>query len=225
MRHLNRHIATQTIESEKDRESRLVYEVVNLPPDSKHVPMDVCRQYIRSFRARLMLEDGIINVSDNGSLSRNQLSLPLLAYELCGRLPDSDNFKNAHLTDFITAARFMRSLFKKTEYEYVHVAYLDEKMRVIQKLEVCSEGLSYVILEKNGIFLQKPNAGWCGIIVAHNHPNNSCFPSESDERTTHELEMNAPLYGMQLLDSLIVTDECVYSIMFNISYKSKNKYE
>lgn len=216
-------MAEQILEAEKERESKLIYEIVNLPPDSDHISVSGCRRYVRSFRARLMLEDGIINVVDGSGLNNNQLSLLLLTYELCGKLPDSGNFKNARLTDFITAAKYMRSLFKKTEYEYVYAVYLDEKMRVIQKLEVSSGGLSYVILEKNGIFLQKPNAGWCGIIVAHNHPNNSSFPSKSDKRTTYELEMNAPLYGIQLLDSLIVTDECVYSIMFDISYRNKKQ--
>lgn len=51
----------------------------------------------------------------------------------------------------------------------------------------------------------------CAVVVAHNHPSGSCAPSASDIRETQNLKRALDIFGISLLDHIIVTDEGFYS--------------
>ena len=51
-----------------------------------------------------------------------------------------------------------------------------------------------------------------GIILAHNHPGGTCYPSQTDLKSYEEIGYALFTYGSKLEDSLIVGSEGVYSI-------------
>lgn len=55
------------------------------------------------------------------------------------------------------------------------------------------------------------------IIVAHNHPDGSCTPSDSDISATKKIASACRLMGIQIVDSLIITMDGFTSIRAEIA--------
>jgi DNA repair protein RadC len=51
-----------------------------------------------------------------------------------------------------------------------------------------------------------------GFILAHNHPNGVCEPSDADLSATRALKKAAKTIGLRLLDHLIIGDNLVHSM-------------
>jgi DNA repair protein RadC len=49
-----------------------------------------------------------------------------------------------------------------------------------------------------------------GIIISHNHPSEALIPSEADKKLTLQLRKAAGLFGVKVLDHLIVTPQNTY---------------
>jgi len=59
------------------------------------------------------------------------------------------------------------------------------------------------------------------VAIAHNHPNNVCFPSKEDIRATLHLKVALELCGFRLLDHIVFGREGCMSIMRAVDYLSK----
>ena len=55
----------------------------------------------------------------------------------------------------------------------------------------------------------------CYVLVAHNHPSGSVYPSSNDINVTEALEDAAKLFEMEVLDHVIVTKDNYYSFRDN----------
>ena len=53
------------------------------------------------------------------------------------------------------------------------------------------------------------------VLVAHNHPSGSVYPSSNDINVTEALEDAAKLFEMEILDHVIVTKDNYYSFRDN----------
>lgn len=51
-----------------------------------------------------------------------------------------------------------------------------------------------------------------GVIFIHNHPSGNLHPSREDEMLTKRIKDALSIFGVRLLDSLIITDESYYSM-------------
>jgi DNA repair protein RadC len=51
----------------------------------------------------------------------------------------------------------------------------------------------------------------CAIIVCHNHPANSCVPSQEDIEITEQIYEASKVIGIKILDHIIITRKSHYS--------------
>ena len=51
------------------------------------------------------------------------------------------------------------------------------------------------------------------VILCHNHPSNNILPSRQDYITFETLKTALNLVNVKLLDSLIIGEECFYSVL------------
>lgn len=49
------------------------------------------------------------------------------------------------------------------------------------------------------------------IIIVHNHPSGNCMPSRSDIKETGDIKKALDLFGIDLLDHIIIADKEYYS--------------
>ena len=61
------------------------------------------------------------------------------------------------------------------------------------------------------------------IIIAHNHPNGSFYPSGSDDKLMKSLALSLSLSGIKILDSIIIGLDGYYS--YNMDKKLDKYYE
>ncbi len=109
------------------------------------------------------------------------------------------------------AAELLRPLFAGLDREQFLFCGLDAKHRLIGINVVSTGSLTLAIVHPREVF--KPlilmNAGaW---ICSHNHPSGDTMPSPEDRVLTTRLREAADLFGIPLLDHLILADDRYYS--------------
>ena len=109
------------------------------------------------------------------------------------------------------AALLLRPLFAGLDREQFLICGLDAKHGLIGINVVSTGSLTLAIVHPREVF--KPlilmNAGaW---ICAHNHPSGDLTPSPEDRVLTKRLREAADLFGIPLLDHLILAEERYYS--------------
>ena len=109
------------------------------------------------------------------------------------------------------AARVLRPLFAGLDREQFLICGLDAKHRLIGINIVSTGSLTMAIVHPREVF--KPlilmNAGaWP---CAHNHPSGDMTPSAEDRVLTKRLREAGEVFGMPLLDHLILAEDRYYS--------------
>ena len=109
------------------------------------------------------------------------------------------------------AVRLLRPLFAGLDREQFLICGLDAKHGLIGINVVSTGSLTLAIVHPREVF--KPlilmNAGaW---ICAHNHPSGDSTPSPEDRVLTKRLREAGELFGIPLLDHLVLAEERYYS--------------
>ena len=117
--------------------------------------------------------------------------------------------ESVHTSD--GAAAIFRPLFAHLDREQFLICGLDAKHGLIGINVVSTGSLNLTIVHPREVF--KPlilmNAGaW---LCAHNHPSGDITPSPEDRVLTKRLREAADLFGIPLLDHLILAEERYYS--------------
>ena len=117
--------------------------------------------------------------------------------------------ESVHTSD--AAAAILRPMFADLDREQFLICGLDAKHGLIGINVVSTGSLTLAIVHPREVF--KPlilmNAGaW---LCAHNHPSGDLTPSPEDRVLTKRLREAADLFGIPLLDHLILAEERYYS--------------
>ena len=112
-----------------------------------------------------------------------------------------------------TAVRCMRSLWTEMSVrETVRAFYLNASNEVIGCYTVGIGSLAQSTIDIQGIFQAALLCAAKGIILAHNHPSGSVFPSRADEDLTRSVRAACTLLGFTLSDHIILTEDNFYSM-------------
>jgi DNA repair protein RadC len=152
----------------------------------------------------------------HGSLNRPRHSNPTLPYRVPRyRVTLVREGRAIPATEFVQtsegAARILQPLFAGLDREQFLICGLDAKHGLIGINIVSTGSLTLAIVHPREVF--KPlilmNAGaW---LCAHNHPSGDITPSLEDRVLTKRLREASELFGIPLLDHLILADERYYS--------------
>lgn len=107
--------------------------------------------------------------------------------------------------------RIMLPRLKGLEHEECWVLYLNRANYVTGKEMVSSGGFSSTTMDVRMLVLKAMEKKACGLIVVHNHPSGNPRPGESDMNQTRLLKEALAPMGIDLLDHVIVCDDCYYS--------------
>lgn len=92
------------------------------------------------------------------------------------------------------------------------LALVDAQNKLIYWGRLRQGGISSIAIQPRDILETALLHKASGIILVHNHPGGSPYPSRSDLDLTSQLEKLAPHLGLRLLDHVIVTAGDCYSI-------------
>lgn len=152
----------------------------------------------------------------HGSLNRPRHSNPTMPYRVPRyRVTLVREGRAIPATEFVQtsegAARILQPLFAGLDREQFLICGLDAKHGLIGINIVSTGSLTLAIVHPREVFkpliLMNAGAGLC----AHNHPSGDITPSLEDRVLTKRLREASELFGIPLLDHLILADERYYS--------------
>lgn len=127
------------------------------------------------------------------------------AFELAKRLsrPIKKDMIVASSKD--VAQLFMEELrFEKREY--VKLVILNNKNRILRIQNISLGGANYAVIEPKEILAEPIKMGATKIILVHNHPSGNPTPSREDYEVTKRIQMCAKMFGIELIDHLVIGD-------------------
>lgn len=93
--------------------------------------------------------------------------------------------------------------------EVVKLILLNSKNNILKIVNVSYGGTNFAMIEPKEILLEAIKIGSPKIILVHNHPSGDSTPSNSDYHVTDRIYECAELFGIQLLDHIIIGDRSI----------------
>ena len=90
--------------------------------------------------------------------------------------------------------------------EIVKVVILNTKNKILRILDVSLGGTNYAVIEPKEILAEPIKMGADKIILIHNHPSGNATPSREDFEVTKRISVCAELFGIKLLDHIVIGD-------------------
>ena len=97
--------------------------------------------------------------------------------------------------------------------EYFVCLTLDGANRLIAKRIITIGTLTSSLVHPREVFAEAITDRAASIIVAHNHPSGNLEPSQADREVTKRLKDVGELLGIELIDHVVITQECYKSII------------
>lgn len=94
--------------------------------------------------------------------------------------------------------------------EEFYILLLDRASRVMGRYLVSQGGMAGTVVDAKIVFAAALKARASSIILAHNHPSGSLFPSQPDKNLTRKLIEGGKVLDILILDHLILSPEGGY---------------
>lgn len=95
--------------------------------------------------------------------------------------------------------------------EHFVCVLLDTKHRVMSTKTISVGTLSAALIHPREVFRPAVKAGAASVVVAHNHPSGDPAPSPEDKQTTTRLLKAGEIFGIPVLDHVIIGAGCHFS--------------
>lgn len=176
-----------------------------LLPYFKEPPEAFAKKLLRAFgslRAVLFaLPEELRQIEGMPSLAA--LTIPQYAALLYGANSAAPGYKGK-IDSPEKAAKLLVKWLGYGKKERFYVLHLDKNNRLITAKQVAEGNFSKVTISTAYLVAEAIAVGAHSVIMAHNHPNNSPFPSEADISTTKSFSEAYYSVGINLLDHIII---------------------
>jgi DNA repair protein RadC len=109
------------------------------------------------------------------------------------------------------AAHFLQPQIAHLDHEVFCVLYLNRALRLIRMERISQGGITGTVADPRIIFRKALALRSVSLILAHNHPSGSLYPSVSDRELTSKICQAAEFLDMTVNDHLIVSRDGYYS--------------
>jgi len=104
-------------------------------------------------------------------------------------------------------AKFLQKSIGRQKKENFVMLSLDTRNNLVKISDISVGTLNASVVHPREVFKEAVQASAAQIIIAHNHPSGSPEPSPEDIALTRRLEEAAKIFGIELLDHIIVTQD------------------
>jgi DNA repair protein RadC len=133
------------------------------------------------------------------------------ALELGRRRRNDDNAEVQTIKSSRDIFEIFHPLLGDLPHEEFWIMLLNRANKIISKHRVGQGGTAATTIDKKIIAKFATENLAEGVILSHNHPSQNIKPSPEDEKITAEIKTALQLFGIKLLDHVIVTDKSYYS--------------
>lgn len=122
------------------------------------------------------------------------------------------------LTNSIQCEEYLRNIWEKNTiqiHERVYAVYLNHTGERVFHALINKGSYSSTNFDRREAMQYALNVHSNHIVIAHNHPNGDCEPSEQDIITTREVYKAFGSFDIYLVDSIILTHDNYFSFKDN----------
>lgn len=140
----------------------------------------------------------------------------LAAIELGKRINNKvNNIHNLKADNPNAIFEYYSSLLGRKKQEHFYAIYLDNQKRVIEDKLLFIGTINKSLIHPQNIFKEAYLLDASAIICLHNHPSGNVIPSSDDIKMTKQLIEIGNLFGIKVVDHIIVGNEKYYSFFEN----------
>ena len=148
--------------------------------------------------------------ADSYDLNEKDLTRLRLLKEFCqlynAEIPTG---KQTRITNSREAASLMYGTLRDLGHEEVWVVLLNGNNTVLTKERICVGGLEQSTIDSRRIVKKALDVNAKAVILFHNHPSGDPKPSKCDIEETEKLQNTLKVFGVLLLDHVIISaSEC-----------------
>ncbi len=120
---------------------------------------------------------------------------------------------------------YISPLLRDLEHEEFWVIYLNRRNQIRGCEQLSLGGMSSTVIDVRILFRRALEMKANGIIVAHNHPGGSVYPSEYDKAITEKIREGGKILDIILYDHIIVGGDSYFSFIDEdmLENRSKNR--
>lgn len=98
-------------------------------------------------------------------------------------------------------------------YESAFIILLNQANNVTGYAKISQGGISQTLVDRRIIAKYAIDTLSSAVIFVHNHPSGNIKPSQEDIKLSDEIKKGLNLFGIKLLDSIIISDDKYYSML------------
>lgn len=136
------------------------------------------------------------------------------ALELGRRLEKQQTIKQLN-AEYITTSSSIFVQFNQQmsalDHEELWALYTSKNGKILQKLQIGVGGTDFAPADMKKICRPALQYMASGAALCHNHPHSNCQPSRADRQLTETAQQTLALFGVKLLDHIIISDGRYYS--------------
>ena len=132
--------------------------------------------------------------------------------ELAKRLAKESAGKQLNFNTPGTIAQYYMEDLRHKKQEYMKLLLLNTKSRLISEKDISVGTVNSAIVSPREVFVEALQKDAVYIILLHNHPSGDPTPSIEDVQLTMQIREAGNLIGVELLDHIIIGDNCYVSL-------------
>ncbi len=122
---------------------------------------------------------------------------------------------NIKITSAALVFEYYKNFFINKNQEYFYCIYLDCNKVVIKEKLLFIGTLNYSVVHPREVFREACVISASSIICVHNHPSGNVLPSGNDLEITNKLIDIGNLFGIRIIDHVIIGSTKYYSFLEN----------
>ena len=108
------------------------------------------------------------------------------------------------------ARSYMEDLRHENQ-EHMKLLMLNSKAKLLGETEVSKGTVNASLITPRELFIEALQKNAVSIVIMHNHPSGDPTPSREDRLTTKRIQEAVALIGIELLDHIIIGNNCYIS--------------
>ncbi len=126
-----------------------------------------------------------------------------------------DTLYNIKVTSPNIIYDYFKIKLENKKQEYFYAVYLDNDKKIIQEKLHFIGTINHSLIHPREIYKDAYLCSASGIILIHNHPSGNLTPSREDISTTNNLSEIGNLFGIKIVDHIIISNQGYFSFVEN----------
>ena len=194
-------------------DTELLAILLRIGRDGKNV-IEVARELLKSGDGSLngIAEMSIDKLRSISGIGPGKAATIAAAFELGRRASLKSALDSVGaLSSPLRVFQIMQPTMRDLDHEECWILFLNKSNRLISKDRISSGGLDSTIIDNRMIIRKALEKNASSLILVHNHPSGSVFPSKADITQTQALNKAVKALDLSLLDHVIIARDTYYS--------------